>query len=220
MAKTVVCIHTVPMLIKIFNDLGPKYLPDVEFIHVLNAVLVEQVRKKGNPGEEEKQWLFMQVKKAEQEKASAVLVTCTILSGFVDEVRSLVNIPILRIDEEMVKEAILLGNRIGIIITNPDSVLPSTELIKNSADLVHKQIEVFPIIADNAFEAIRNGNVIIHDQLVKNKINELAKKVDVIVLAQASMARVLDTFPESERPVPILSSPILALQKLREMLTS
>jgi hypothetical protein len=31
------------------------------------------------------------------------------------------------------------------------------------------------------------------------------------------MARVLDVIPEAERPVPILSSPHLALQRVREL---
>jgi hypothetical protein len=44
--------------------------------------------------------------------------------------------------------------------------------------------------------------------------------VDVIVLAQASMARVLDVIPESERGVPILSSPHLALEQVEPYLTT
>jgi hypothetical protein len=40
----------------------------------------------------------------------------------------------------------------------------------------------------------------------------------MVVLAQASMARVLDVIPEAERPVPILSSPHLALERVRELL--
>jgi hypothetical protein len=42
--------------------------------------------------------------------------------------------------------------------------------------------------------------------------------VDVIVLAQASMARVVETLPESERRVPILASPPLAIDYLAKIL--
>jgi hypothetical protein len=41
---------------------------------------------------------------------------------------------------------------------------------------------------------------------------------DVIVLAQASMARVADQIPASDRSVPILSSPRLGMERVRDVL--
>ena len=40
----------------------------------------------------------------------------------------------------------------------------------------------------------------------------------MVVLAQASMARVVETLPESERTVPILSSPRLGVERVAELL--
>jgi len=40
----------------------------------------------------------------------------------------------------------------------------------------------------------------------------------VVVLAQASMARVLDVLPQAERRVPILSSPHLVLSQVKRLL--
>ena len=42
--------------------------------------------------------------------------------------------------------------------------------------------------------------------------------MDVIVLAQASMARVVDTLTEEEKKVPILASPPVAMEYLKEIL--
>jgi hypothetical protein len=53
---------------------------------------------------------------------------------------------------------------------------------------------------------------------VKEQTLELAQRVDVVVLAQASMARVLEAMPEAERTVPILSSPHLALAQVGQLL--
>ena len=58
----------------------------------------------------------------------------------------------------------------------------------------------------------------LHDKLVRDAVYTLLKETDVIVLAQASMARVLETIPESERSVPILSSPHLALEQIKQFL--
>jgi hypothetical protein len=45
-------------------------------------------------------------------------------------------------------------------------------------------------------------------------------RVDVIVLAQASMARVVQGLPEKDRRVPILSSPRLAVERLAQVIPS
>jgi hypothetical protein len=43
---------------------------------------------------------------------------------------------------------------------------------------------------------------------------------DVIILAQASMARVANTIPSEEQKVPILSSPRLAIEALAMVLAN
>lgn len=43
------------------------------------------------------------------------------------------------------------------------------------------------------------------------------KEVDVIVLAQASMARVVDGLSAEEKLIPILASPAIAMKKLAEL---
>jgi len=49
-------------------------------------------------------------------------------------------------------------------------------------------------------------------------LRELDAKTDVIVLAQASMARVLDTMKPGEMHVPVLSSPRLAVQYMKQFM--
>jgi len=49
-------------------------------------------------------------------------------------------------------------------------------------------------------------------------LKELSAKVDVIVLAQASMARVVETLDPAVRTVPILASPGIAIQHLASIL--
>ena len=49
-------------------------------------------------------------------------------------------------------------------------------------------------------------------------LKELATQVDVIVLAQASMARVVDTLAPEDKRVPILASPGIAVDFLATVL--
>ena len=49
-------------------------------------------------------------------------------------------------------------------------------------------------------------------------LKKLSRQVDVIVLAQASMARVVDKLAPEDRQVPILASPGIAVNDLATVL--
>jgi hypothetical protein len=53
---------------------------------------------------------------------------------------------------------------------------------------------------------------------VRDGLGEILGWAEVIVLAQASMARVVDTLGDEERATPILSSPRLGIERMREIL--
>ena len=57
-----------------------------------------------------------------------------------------------------------------------------------------------------------------HDAAIVAESARMAPTVDVIVLAQASMARVVDALPPGAVGVPVLSSPRLAVERRREEL--
>ena len=63
-----------------------------------------------------------------------------------------------------------------------------------------------------------SGDTATHDKMVADALKEMSSKVDVIVLAQASMARVVDSLDEKDKTVPILSSPKIAVQHLATIL--
>ena len=69
------------------------------------------------------------------------------------------------------------------------------------------------IIYVGAFEAVSSGDAATHDRIVSENLVSLMDEVDVIVLAQASMARVVESMPADNRQVPILSSPRLAVEQ-------
>lgn len=215
MTERLVLIHAVPALIGTFNKLGAELLPGVQLLHVLDELILERVRQRGALDEEDVDRLRNHVASAERVRASGVLVTCSMLSPCVDEVQPELRIPLLKIDDAMVERAVALGERIGMVATNYDTLEPSAQLLYNHAARIGKSITVVPVFVPDAFAAIRNGDDATHDRLVKEKILEVAPSVDLIVLAQASMARVLDVLEAGEVAVPILSSPHLALEQMR-----
>ena len=81
-----------------------------------------------------------------------------------------------------------------------------------------KQIQLVSRLCDGAFDALMSGDGARHDSLVAMALKELASQVEVIVLAQASMARVVDGLPVEDKRVPILASPALAIDYLATVL--
>jgi hypothetical protein len=69
-------------------------------------------------------------------------------------------------------------------------------------------------VSAGAFEAVTRGDVERHDSMVKAMLTELIAEVDLVVLAQASMARVVASMGDVAKP--ILSSPELAMRQVRE----
>lgn len=216
--RNLVLIHTLPPLVKVFDRLCLKILPGVQVIHILDEPLLKLVQQRGDLAQEDAERLQAHVTIAEKINAGIVLVTCSTISPLVDAVRSKVTIPVLKIDDAMITDAIRRGSRIGVVATAATTLEPTRQALENQAEIVHKKIQVRMVLAENALQSLMNGNTDLHDENVKDAVMRLSKEVDLIVLAQASMARVLNVIPESERTVPILSSPYLALKEVKKFI--
>jgi Asp/Glu/hydantoin racemase len=217
MTDILVLIHTVSPLIPVFDGLSAQILPGVQIKHILDEPLLERVRRRGGLASEDVARLAGHVSEAGQIDARAVLVTCSTISPLVDQVRGIVPIPVFKIDEVMIARAVAVGRRIGVIATNKTTLGPTCRLLRSQAEKSGKEIQVETLLVECALQALLSGDGAAHDRAVKAAVLEMSPGVDVVVLAQASMARVLAVIPEDERPGPVLSSPHLALESLREI---
>ena len=220
MSRQLVLIHTVPPLVDVFTRLGVELLPGVKLHHILDEPMIERVRRRGALAPEDAARLATHVEAARQIGADAVLVTCSTVSPCVDTIRDTAPIPVLKIDEAMIAKAVRLGTRIGVIATSRTTLEPTRGLLEAEAARAGKSLQVELVFVDEALPALLAGSGETHDRLVADAVMALAERKDVVVLAQASMARVLSVIPEDARAVPILSSPHLALAQARRLLAS
>lgn len=216
MTRKLVIVHTVAPLIGVFNKLGGELLPGVTLAHILDEPLLQRVRQRGGLAPEDASRLASHVALAEETGADAVLVSCSTVSPCVDEIHA--RVPVLKIDEAMIREAVAQGNRIGVVATNEATLKPTRQLLEAQARRAGKPVEIELVLADGAFDAFLKGDSATHDALVRQAVLDVSRRADVVVLAQASMARILDVIPENERPAPILSSPHLALGEVKRAL--
>jgi Asp/Glu/hydantoin racemase len=218
MSHCLVLVHTVAPLLEVFNRLTAEILPGVKVFHIMDEPMLERVKRRGGLADADGERLTQHVAGAAAIGADVVLVTCSTISPVVDMIRSAVPIPVLKIDEAMIREAVGLGNRIGVIATAPTTLEPTRWLLEAEAARQGKTLTTEPVLVEGAIAALFAGDGETHDRLVSRAALELAARSDVVVLAQASMARALTVMPEEQRPAPILSSPHLALAQIAALL--
>lgn len=193
-------------------------MPDVEVFNIVDESLLRNTIAAQKLTPTTYRRLATYLESAEAAGADAILVTCSSIGPAVDAARPLINIPVLRIDQAMADEAVRLGTRIGVIATLSTTLEPTAALVQASATAQGKTIEIITHLCAGAFDAVISGDTVTHDRLVTAGLKELMDKVDVIVLAQATMARVVDALPATEKRTPILSSPRLGVAAAKEIM--
>ena len=218
MGRKVGMVHAGCFNVRLFNELTTEIMPGVEVVHLVDE---------GLPSLSDKQYHERVVRRlgmlssfAEESGAEIVMLTCTAFGRLTDEIKGMVNIPVLAVLEIVADEAMELSESIGILATHPGALVSASEIIQEQAALTGKKVEVKPLLCGGAFDALRREDWATHDRIVLKRLNEPMVDVKVIVIPQPSIERVLKKIPEASRKVPILSSPHLAVQRLKEKLDS
>lgn len=215
--KTLGLIHTSATLVPVFQKLCADYLPGVNVFNIVDDSLIKDVIAKNELTNNTARRVVNYVGSAEAAGADLIMVTCSSIGSAVEASAALTNVPVLRVDQAMADIAVQTGSKIGVIATLPTTLEPTSDLVQRRATAAGKQIELTSILCEGAFDALMSGDTDKHDQMVAKALIELSSKVDVIVLAQASMARVVDTLPDADKKVPILASPGLAVQHIADL---
>jgi aspartate/glutamate racemase len=209
MSVTVACIHTVIPLIELFRGLAAKKAPHLRMLHLLDEAVFERIRNRGRLEVEDVERLASHVRTARDAGARGILVTCSTLSPCVDDLPADLRTGVLKVDEVLMREAVRRGGKTLIAATNFATLEPSKQTLMQAG----AQEEPGTVLIEGAFAAFQSGDFNAHDELLRQGLLDLQDRADTIVLAQASMARVMDQLPP-ELQSKVLSSPDLAIQAL------
>lgn len=213
---TVTFVHTVGGLRPVFDDLARELLPGAEVVHVVDEALLAEAITAGTIPDATAARLEREVGAAVGEGSDLVVVTCSSMGPAVEAIRARHGWPVLRIDEAMADEALATSDRIGVLATLRTTLEPTADLIRRRAG--ERPVEVVTHLSEGAFEALRAGDTERHDEAVRDGLRTLLGTVGVIVLAQASMARVAATLGDEAAGTPILASPRLGVERAARLL--
>lgn len=208
---------TTPELIQVVEEEVKKQLgEDVEMYSLQDPSILADVRAAGYVTTAPAARLIGMFMKAAEEGVDAMLNLCSSVGEVADSVQDVakyIGVPIVRVDEEMCREAVRLGSRIGVMATLPTTLEPTKGTVTRVAREAGKKVELIDCLVDGAFG--------LDQEQFKARLTaaaqEIADKVDVVVLAQGSMAYA-EPHLEATFHKPFLGSPRFGAAELRKAL--
>lgn len=216
-SNRIVLIHAVPVSIQPIRDAFKEAWPEAEISNLLDDGLTGALSREGGLTPPIVQRICDLALYAARTGADGILFSCSAFTPAMDVAKELVTIPVLKPDEAMIATALETGRRIGVVATMPAAATTQAEQLQAAAAERRKTIQVTTAVPTGALAALNAGDAATHDRLIADAAERLAPDVDVICLAQFSMARARAVAQARVR-VPVLTSPAAAVARLKAML--
>ena len=217
MKVALVYTGTTPELIELVEKEVRQLLPkDTEIISNQDPSIIAEVRDAGYVTAPPAARLVSMFMKAVLDGADAILNICSSVGEVADAAQDIgkyTGIPIVRIDEEMCREAVKKGTRIGVMATLSTTLTPTKNTIMRVAREMNKHVELVDVLVDGGF-GLDQGQF---KELMTKYAGEICDKVDVILFAQGSMAY-CEEYIHEKYGIPVLSSPRFGALALKEVL--
>lgn len=218
MADKVICaVHTTRVVIGRVHSLLSNEFPKYKIIHLLDETLLEDFARLGGIDARVRRRLLSMVASAEEAGASLVLVTCSSLGDAVYEVQNFVGVPVLKVDECMVEEAVSRFGNLGILATAKSAARGTAGLIKKVAEKQGRNVKAQPFICSDAAKYASLGQEEF-DRYLAGEATKHAGEVDAILVSQVSMCGLTGYLPSGsgERVLSPLSYVVDKMKKILE----
>lgn len=216
--KKITLVHTTPVAVGPINDAFREIYPEAEIRNVLDDRLLADLQSGGGEFTSGlRRRLSNLIEYGETSGAEAILLTCNSYSQVALPIAEMVGVPFFRADDALLDAAVEIGETIGLIATVPTALEYATGELVTRGSAAGKTVSVVGRLREDAFEALGRGDTDEHDRLLLESIREIEHEVEVIALAQYSMARVMPRIPDDLR-VQVLSSPRTGVERIKAAL--
>lgn len=204
----------------LMNNLFSTEFPGITIHNIIDDSLVKEIVANGDvisPSVVKRVCSY--VVSAEMSGVDLVVITCSSISGIANIAEHLVGIPVIRIDEPMAELAVKEGNRIKVLATISSTLTPTLQLLQEKIRRQGKETALNSALCKTARKFLDEGNPAEHDRILREEIENALKNFDLVLLAQVSMARVVDTL-DAEKRKRVLTSPRLAIEEIKRRFPS
>ncbi|WP_378954411.1 aspartate/glutamate racemase family protein [Pelosinus sp. sgz500959] len=217
MKVALVYTSTTPELIELVEKEVRQLLPQgTEIISYQDPSILAEVREAGYVTAPPAARLIGMYMKAVCDGADAILNICSSVGEVADsaqDVARYTGIPIVRVDEDMCRDAVRQGKRIGVMATLPTTLAPTKNTIMRVAREMNQHVELVDVLVDGGFGLDQEQ----FKELMSKYAGEICDNVDVILFAQGSMAY-CEEYIQQKYGKPVLSSPRFGALALKDAL--
>lgn len=207
-------LHTAQVHVATFEALSRELIPAARTVHRVDPEALELARHDG-AGERVRAVVAGHLAELREAGCEVVLCTCSTL-GEVAEGLSGGGLAVIRIDRPMLRRAVALGPRIGVLAALTSTVEPTTRVLAGEAAGAEVSVEVS--VVDGAWDAFLSGDAEDYRSRIAKAARTLSSRCDVVVLAQASMEPAAALLAGLDTPV--LTSPRSAVEAVAGFIPS
>lgn len=210
-------IHTVQITLGILNTVCDEIIPEAELIQLLDEGFLRMLQHKPAPMAKARERLLRHIYCLEENEVDVILVVCSSLSSLVDKVKSKVNVPLVKIDEEMIKRAVECDGKIGILASHELAIDTIYLQIEDYARSIGVNPELKVFVEPNTLIAMNEGDIDRLGSVTRQRIEEIQSDVDILVLAQVSLSVAMHGVDIKKYRIPVLTSPQFAVEKCKSI---
>jgi hypothetical protein len=209
-AKLII-FHPSPFMVEELDRLVSEIAPDL--LHE-NLVVPDLLEKAGHAGitEELRNRVRQIIASIPQHPPAVVLCSCSTYGGCAEEMAPFTLHRIIRIDRPMAELAAANGPRIGVAAALESTLAPTRDLLLAVARQNGQQVHITEITCAAAWDHKRRGDNDAYIREIVRCLNGAAQQLDVLVLAQGSMAPAAEGL--RHLGIPVLGSPRLAIERV------
>lgn len=207
-------LHTAQVHVATFEALSREVMPSARTVHRVDPEALELARQRGT---EERVRAVVTGHLAELREAGCgvVLCTCSALGGIAEGLSG-DGLVVIRIDRPMLRRAVTLGPRIGVLAALTSTVEPTTRVLAEEAGGADVTFEIS--VVDGAWDAFLRGDAEDYRSRIAGAARALSSRCDVVVLAQASMEPAAALL--TGLGTPVLTSPRSAVEAVAAVIPS
>lgn len=211
-------LHTAAVHDTTFRALLSQVAPEITDVAVVDVALLADARRAG-VDDSLRERLRARLYELAERSVDVIVCTCSTLSGEAESLGPVAGVPVLRVDRPMAEVAVADGGRVALVTAVAATLAASRALLEQAAAAAGTDARVVEAPCLDAWELFERGDTHGYLGRLAEHVRGLAHDadVDVIVLAQASMAPVTHLVPEIT--LPVLSSPRLAVERAAALAT-
>lgn len=215
-APRIALVHATPLAVEPVAEALARSWPQAEAVNILDDSLSPDRAKCEQITANLNERIMALATYARSLHAAGVLFTCSAFGNAIEAANAAGAEPVLKPNEAMFDAALNAGDTIAMLYTFAPAGRGMVEEFEVAAACENSKSQLTPHFVDGAIDALRRGDVDLHNQLVADAAAKLSG-YDAILLAHFSTSRALEPARRSTS-TPVFSAPDAAVLALRSKL--